>query len=299
VIAGEYSRIPVSLRLQKNFVGRHAIYLDGFRPAGPDGPAAYYVIDPIGRPWAGYRGDWWPAEIIEDFGTALRGFIDTTWGFPGGEVPATHPILPLDAYPTATASPRPTGGPGPTESPSASPTVTDPMPTDDVPGGGDTTVGEPPPPETPKFPRVELKIGEFEIAPVFPCSTQPRQALCPSGILGIIDLLGTLTATPTPAPSIPPLPPIKFLYADVIAPGTYQIVFESPPDTSSDLTLWPAGTSGGSVEVVSAEDALLDGKAVSVATFTLDPNASYSFVATASGDGTKTTSEVGSLVVAP
>ena len=56
VIQGTYGIIPFELRLQKNFTGGHAIYLDGFRPASADGPAAYYVIDPLGRPGRGLPG---------------------------------------------------------------------------------------------------------------------------------------------------------------------------------------------------------------------------------------------------
>jgi hypothetical protein len=72
VLQVTYGKLPVSLRLQQNFTKGHAIYLDGFRPAGPDGPAAYYVVDPLGPTWTGYKGALWPADIVEkaalDFG---------------------------------------------------------------------------------------------------------------------------------------------------------------------------------------------------------------------------------------
>ena len=104
----DYSQIPVSMRLQANFLGGHAIYLDGFRPASPSGPAAYYVIDPIGRPWAGYRGDWWPADIVENAGVVFgHGRINTAWAFPGGSVPANHPDPSPSAYPGTTLARRP------------------------------------------------------------------------------------------------------------------------------------------------------------------------------------------------
>ena len=72
VIQVNYGMIPVALRLQKNFTGGHAIYVDGFRPAGTDGPAAYFVIDPLGPTWAGYKGAWWPADVVEAAGARLR-----------------------------------------------------------------------------------------------------------------------------------------------------------------------------------------------------------------------------------
>ncbi|MEZ0241492.1 MAG: hypothetical protein ACAH65_11915, partial [Chloroflexota bacterium] len=139
VIQGLYRVIPESLRLQKNFLAGHAIYLDGFRPASDGQPAAYFVIDPLGRPWNGYVGEWWPADIIEDFATTFGGgLIPAVWGFAGGIVPADHPILPLDAYPGrgSNETPPPNGSQVPTESaptesalPSASPgTLVDPMP---------------------------------------------------------------------------------------------------------------------------------------------------------------------------
>ena len=92
VLAGNYGQIPFALRLQKNFTGGHAIYIDGFRPPSADGPAAYFVIDPIGRPWRGYEGEWWPADIIESFATILGGgLMDAAWGFAGGVVPTQAP----------------------------------------------------------------------------------------------------------------------------------------------------------------------------------------------------------------
>ena len=47
-----YGDIPVPLRIQATFIGAHSMYIDAFRPAGIEGEAAYYVMDPIGRPTA-------------------------------------------------------------------------------------------------------------------------------------------------------------------------------------------------------------------------------------------------------
>ena len=91
VIQGEYGKIPRALRLQKDFLGGHAIYLDGYYPGNPDKgiPEAYYVIDPIGRPHSGYEGDWWPSSVVDEFATAFGGgsHIPAMWAYPPGGVP--------------------------------------------------------------------------------------------------------------------------------------------------------------------------------------------------------------------
>ena len=85
------TRRPRGLRLQKDFLGGHAIYLDGYYPGNPEKgiPEAYYVIDPLGRPHSGYEGDWWPSSVVDDFATAFGGgtHIPTMWAYPPGGVP--------------------------------------------------------------------------------------------------------------------------------------------------------------------------------------------------------------------
>jgi hypothetical protein len=297
-VIGNYFQIPVALRLQKDFTGNHAIYIDAFRPPGPDGPAAYYVMDPLGRTWAGYKGDWWPAEDVERFATVYGGgMISTAWAFAGGVVPADHPILPPSAYPSAT--PSASEGPGASEEPGASPSASagppavDPMPTGNLPLGNDPGAGTPPP-IVPKFPRVDFLTNAFQVEPgLLGCAVQPTPPGCPRGIIGVIDLPGLTTATA----SAPPIQ-IKLLYANPIAPGTYQIIFESPPDSRSAFWLW-GSAGGGKLEEATVESGVLDGKDVSIATITLDPNADFSFVATATGDGVRAISPVGSLDVTP
>ncbi len=89
VIQGIYGVVPVDLRLQKDFTSGHAIYLDGFRPASADGPAAFYVIDPLGP---GYRGGWWPADVVEAFGPRSAAAPSTPRGTSrsAGRQPATR-----------------------------------------------------------------------------------------------------------------------------------------------------------------------------------------------------------------
>jgi hypothetical protein len=299
----DYSQIPVSLRLQANFLGGHAIYLDGFQPAGPTGPAAYYVIDPIGRPWAGYRGGWWPADVVENAAVVFgHGRIYSAWAFPGGSVPANHPILPPSAYPGVnpgeTPSPSPLGSPGitPGTSPTVTPSVTiDPMPPGDLIGGGDVPAGTPPP-DVPQVPTVDIETGGLVIAPPpsLPCTSLRPGGGCPVGILGVIAVAGAGATG-----SSPPESPIHFLYANAIAPGTYQFVLQAPPNTQASVWLWPRAATNGTLVQVSTESAILNGQQVLVGTATLDPTADYSFTATGVGQAPQAAGPVGTLVVHP
>ena len=107
VLQVDYGKIPVALRLQADFTGGHAIYLDGFRPTGTDGPAGYYVIDPLGPTWSGYRGAWWPADVVEAAALAFGGgSAYTAWAFPGGTAPEHPAPLPPSAFPDATLRAR-------------------------------------------------------------------------------------------------------------------------------------------------------------------------------------------------
>jgi hypothetical protein len=292
VVIGNYGQIPVDLRLQKDFTGNHAVYVDAFRPPSATEPAAYYVMDPIGHTWSGYKGSWWPADVVERFATAYgNGLINTAWAFAGGIVPANHPVLPPSAYPSGTTVPTP----GPSESlgPGSTPSLStfDPMPPSDVPGGPDQPGGDPPP-NIPRHPPVDFFTNAFTVQPdPGTCVSQPVPALCPRGVVGVISL-GGLTS-----PTAPPLSSIKILYANALAPGMYQIIFQPPPDsTTSGLLAWDS-QSGGTMEAATIDSGIVGGQTVSVATITLDPNASYSFVATASGDGTRAVSSVGTIVV--
>ena len=307
-VVGQYGEIPVDLRLQKDFTAAHAIYLDAFRPATGSSPAAYYVIDPLGHPWEGYRGDWWPADVIERFGLALGGGrISAAWGFPGGEVPAHHPVLPPSAYPSPSPSGSPVtspsapaspeGSPSPSATPSPSPTPaptssTDPMPTGDQGTPSDSDAGTTPP-TTPTAPVGIDKAGLSALIAIFAhCTTQPIPADCPAGILGLV----TLPAGPSPQPL--PTPPglVNLRYLNPIGPGMYQVIFESPPNAKPDLWVW---TSGGAIKAAQVEDALLNGSPVEVGTVQVDPGTDFSLVATASGNGIRAASSVASVVTSP
>jgi hypothetical protein len=293
VVSGLYGEIPVDIRLSKDFTGGHAIYVDAFRPPGPQGPAAYYVIDPIGNPANGYRGDWWPADVVEQFALVHYGdnLIHAAWAFPGGKVPANHPTLPAGAYPTGGATPGQSLRPGQTPTPAQTFSVD----FNPVPDGNTTLPTDPPtgdpPPKPPVFPNLDFEAGEFAIDPgTDACTTTPLPVICPSGVLGIVDLSGGLT----PAATSPPRS-IDLLYANLLAPGEYQIVFETPPGSTGDLHYWP--TSGGALLDADVQPAVLQGQAVSVATVTVDPSTSFSFVASAAGTDVRAVSPVGSLKV--
>ncbi len=285
IIDGVYGEIPVGVRLQASFTGRHAIYVDAFRPAGPNNQpeAAYYVMDPIGRTWNGYKGGWWPADDVERFAAQLPGRrIATMWAFPGGKAPANRPVLPKDAYPS-----RP---PNTTPDPSA---PADPYPPDE----DDPLPPQPPDGEDPGFDppfaeQVDILDADAEIYPGFnKCALDPAPLFCPKGIVGVIDLDG-LGPPPTRPPRV-----LDILYGSVIGPGMYQIIFEPPPDsTRAELWFW-SDAAGSRLQAATVEEGTLGGKTVAIGTIALDPAIDYQFVATAEGDGVRTLSNVGALEV--
>ena len=63
ILQGVYSMVPVALRGQVSFLGRHAIYVDHLRS---DGLFAY-VMDPLSRS----GGRWWPAKVLRSFAEKL------------------------------------------------------------------------------------------------------------------------------------------------------------------------------------------------------------------------------------
>jgi hypothetical protein len=81
-----------------------------------------------------------------------------------------------------------------------------------------------------------------------------------------------------------------------IAVGTYQIFFSAPPQTQQSLWLWNSA-GGGTLQQQPVEQGLIGGNPVSFSTITVDPSSNFSFLATASGNGTSSYSTVGSLVV--
>ncbi len=115
VVQGVYGEIPRALRLQSDFVGPHAIFIDGYYPGDGDIPPAYFVIDPLAHRSGRYEGDWWPASIVDAFGLAFGsgGRIPAAWTFPvgGGSPPEVvgPDVLPIP--PSGGDSPAPGASP--------------------------------------------------------------------------------------------------------------------------------------------------------------------------------------------
>ena len=289
VIQGNYGAIPLSLRLQKDFVGGHAIYLDGFRPASSAGPAAYYVDDPLGPTWAGYRGAWWPADLVEAFATSFGGGrIYTAWGFPGGGTPTTYPTLPPDSYPTsqpaASASPGASGSAAPSASPALLPSP-EASPSFPAPSGNPS-----PPPDWPNLGHLQVQVSQ-QVAGIIlgACASTPAPAYCPAGIIGLLP----------PGVAVPSLPPlaatglIKLLYANPIGGGQMQVIFSGPAGSVGALQYWDAGGTGVLHTAPSVEPALLNGQPVFVATYPITGGSASDFVAFAAGTGVHAISAVG------
>jgi len=291
VLQVAYGTIPVSLRLQKDFTGGHAIYLDGFRPAGTDGPAGYFVIDPLGPTWAGYKGAWWPADIVEAAALAFGGGTAyTAWAFPGGTAPANPPLLPPSAFPEATPAPGITPNPLATPTPiPSSPPLPSAEPSLVAPPAGDLPPAVPSDWWIPKW--KDIVEGGVVMSPIWTACIVDPAPWCPGGIIGI------WPAEATAPPTLPPLQVvnINLLFANPIGGGLMQVIFDVPDGATPLLQFWNAGEpSGRLMSAPSIEAAILDGKKVQVATFPIAQGADYNFVASAQALGVKAISAVGS-----
>ena len=311
VVQGSYGDVPVDLRLQKDFTAGHAIYLDGFRPASADGPAAYYVLDPLGPTWAGYRGGWWPADVVEGFATAFGGgSIYAAWAFPGGHTPTSYPVLPPDAYPSPTPEGQtPSLAPGATLPPSPLPSPSAPTPSGEVPSASppllpspDPSASIPPSASSPvplpsgfwNFGGLQVLKPKLDLSVLLGyCATTPAPSSCPSGIIGIFP------PEATPPPTLPPLQTtfnVDLLYANAISPGLMQVIFTTPDGTTPALQFWDSSASTGTLSLApSVESALLNGKVVQVAQFPISEGGTYDFIASAAGTGVRALSQVGTI----
>ena len=281
-----YGDVPVARRLQATFTGAHSIYIDAFRPAGPDGEAAYYVMDPIGRPDRGYNGGWWPASVVEtaamDFG---GGRIITAWAFAGGIAPnGPYPSLPPDAYPT----------PEPGESASPSPLTSlppaDPSPPDYA--SGDLV--QIPADLLDLFSAGAFGGGSTLIPALGICIGPSPPASCPVGIPALYPITGS------PPPTAPPIAlplTLELLYADSPQPGIERAIFSAPDGIVPTLQFWPSSGTGivGSADV---QQVLLDGTSVWLATFPVQQGG-YHFVATGVGAGGAGISPIGTVTIGP
>jgi hypothetical protein len=282
VVSLNYGEVSENVRLQKSFTGNHSVYLDAFSPDALNGRPAYWVMDPIGHAWAGYKGGWWPAEDIERAGMARSGGkIYASWAFAGGIVPDRHKILPPDAYPG-----------GPTAAPTDVTSSPDPMPTGSLPVPADDPDTGTPPPDVPQFLPITINTDVFVVQPTpegLACTTTPLPAGCPGGIIGVI-------GQGAPGnPTAPPITTIDVLYGTVIAPGTVQIVFDAPAGTLGQLWTW--GGVGLPLLQSTAQSAVIGSTNVSVANIAVDSSGTLSFFATATSPSYSGFSTVGTLVV--
>lgn len=279
VIQGIYGEIPRSLRLSKDFTDGHAIYLDGYYPGDPAHgiPEAYYVIDPIGRPHAGYEGDWWPASVVDQFALALSGSdrVAAMWGFPPGGSPpdvGTPDVLPIPADPGPGATPEP----GASESPA--PVVPEP---------GDVS----PPPAPPIAPPIAgPETGGVLVVPIFDiCLAVSPPDGCPAG------LSATFDRPVIKLPSFSLGPKVTVLAVDSPQANIALVWFSVDADVTGDVRFWPQGATGSVRRATSVTTSTLFGAPAQVARLDVDANTSYQFQAVAGNGIFEGQSAVGSF----
>ncbi len=252
VIQGIYGEIPAGLRLQKDFTGGHAIYLDGYYPGNAKRgiPEAYYVIDPLGRPHSGYKGDWWPASVVDAFGTAFGGGrIPAMWAFPPGGV--APDVVGPDVVPIPADSSGP-HGPGSSPNPSASaPPSVDPGATPvPVPSGflpvepGDIGLEV----ASPAAPPVAGGLRDsILVSPVFDiCIVSPSLSGCPTGLEAIF-----VSGDP-PLLQLKLGPTVNVLFVDSDRANKAIVGFTVDPPTTSDVKFWVHGESPANVHTATS-----------------------------------------------
>jgi len=295
VIIVNYGDVKPELKEQVTFFGSHAMYVDAIDFTGPE--PRYYVMDPIGRPWRGYNGAWWPAEALEHAAKAFSGGpIVASWAFPGGQVPKGYPPLPPDDFPPSEhkGNNKPTPLP-PLESPSVAPSV---VPSTG-PSGGPSDGGEIGFPGPAEPPDIKDYIGTRPVEGVGDikfflglCVTKAPPAFCPPGVPAVY---------PSPKvapPTLPPLVnsvPLDLLYADTPQPGLQRAIFSAPPGSDPSFSYWPSDGSGQAhdADVVAAT---LNGQFVWIATFPVQPG-SYDFVASTEQNGVLSLSKIGQTAI--
>ena len=266
VIQGDYSKIPRALRLQKNFTGGHAIYLDGYYPGNPGRgiPEAYYVIDPIGR--GGYQGDWWPASVVDEFaGSFGGGRVRAMWAFPPGGV--APEVVGPDVLPIP-----PDSGGGATSTPAPVPSGETPGPITPV-EPGDITVE----PAQPATPLGDAGLGGIDLVPVFDfCLITPTLPGCPTGLEAIF------AASEAPLLQLKLGPTVTVLFVDSDRANVAIVGFTVDPPAPSDVHFWEVGASPSSVHsATSMSSATLFGKTVQLARLDVKASTSYQFQAVA------------------
>jgi hypothetical protein len=267
VIQGEYGKIPRGLRLQKDFLGGHAIYLDGYYPGNPDKgiPEAYYVIDPLGHAHSGYEGDWWPSSVVDDFATAFGGgtHIPTMWAYPPGGVPPKVTDPHVEPIPHG-GGPAATPAPGESAAPSSSPIV---EPGDSVPPA--------PPVDTPLDGSPDL--GGVVLIPILEiCLIDPLPAGCPTGVPA------TFQFESTPVLQVPPGPTVDVVFVDSDRPNVAIVGFTVDPPGPATVHYWQHDGSPATIQTPSSMSSVnLFGTTVQLANLDVLAATTYDFQATA------------------
>jgi hypothetical protein len=296
VVQGLYGEIPAGLRLQRDFTGGHAIYLDGYYPGNAKRgiPEAYFVIDPLGRPKAGYKGEWWPATVVDEFATAFGGGrIPAMWAFPPGGFPPEvvgPDVLPIPADnpepPDPDETPDPSATPPPSDDPGATPV---PVPSGFAPvEPGDLTLEVADPPEPP----VDGGFGGgIIVVPVFDiCLLNPSLPGCPSGIEVVFP------AGVPPVLELPPGPDVDIVFVDSDRANTAIVGFTVDPPSTSNVKFWIQGRTPGDVHTASAMSSFdLFGTTVILAELEVDAATTYGFQAVAGSGLMAGASEVGTF----
>jgi hypothetical protein len=266
VVHGLYGVIRPPYNIQPTFKGPHAIYIDAFFPGSSRQGPAYYVIDPLHKPGSGYRGEWMPASLVEEFALALggpSGRIMAAWAFPVGGTPpeiADIGVLP----PNGGASPR--GGEPPPDP--ADPPVT--APTEP----GDTTVELAPTPPTLDG---TVTVGGEKVPRLDFCVILPRPLVCPGGIIGrygngIPGKLGGL------------VPTIEVRFVDSSKPNVVLVGFTISTSAVADVEFWRSDGSGGVRTSSSMSSVTLPGSdPMLIARLETDAATAYQFQVVASG----------------
>ena len=279
VIPGDYAKIPVQLRLQPSFASPHAIYIDGYYPGSGSTPAAYYVIDPLGR--GAYDGDWWPASVVDAFALGLGSGdrISAAWAFPpGGTAPDVvgPDVLPLppsggDVPPDSSPAPGESGAPS--VEPGATPGPGVPPPELAEPGDITASIPEFDPPV------VDAEIGGIDLIPILTiCLFEPKPPGCPGGIEGVFEF-------PGPILEFALGPDIEVRFVDSDTPNVVLIGFGVDPGAPVDVRAWEADGTPATLEGPTSMSVVnLFGEPTYVARFDLLASTTYHFQIVA-GDG--------------
>lgn len=316
VVQGVYASVPGPLRLQRDFTGGHAIYLDGYYPGNPatHTPEAYYVLDPLGRPWAGYEGEWWPASVVDAFMSAFTGGtrVSAMWAYPPGGTPppVVNPdVVPLPPDPPA-PPPTPSGSPAASASAPASASVQPSASGSAVasPSTSATPSGPATPTATPSFhigpiwagdipvaahvlDHLKASAGGFTTLPIFDiCVLNPKPADCPPGLPAKVTLNPSLG-------QIPPLgPAVQVLFVDSPTSNMAIVGYTVSPAASSDVRFWAASGSPSLVQSASAiTSAQIAGQTVLLARLDVQAATAYQFQAVAGSGLFAGLSQVGSF----